>query len=329
MLRRALTRRLGGALPVVMATALMALAPGCGDELVDEDKGDVPLTEIPHERNKQIPLQKGYIDGKAVEFYRMGTFVPADTAWFPSYEEFPGMPVGEMFVWIAAGGKLNLDNPQRPIIDTLPMQAGYSDFFELVAVSGPGDYNANDIKSRATLLRAGYNLQHSGRVVNCPVVGPDAKLAPTTAATGVTYPLVKLWHRGRTVHCLLMDGGVHLLGDKGAPVFKVSTTEITDDRNEMRVSAAEIYSLIARAFGGSDAVGQIQVPESDIFRYAPGSGSYSPLAKIWDVTVPSDYQVGEVVSHADLFPVPDFTDPRIEEHSPESFCNCPIARVGK
>jgi len=320
MFRHASLRGTGWAVVVVVAMG------GCGDSLVDEEEGDVPLTEIPFDRTGTIALQAGFVDGKAVEFYRMGTFVPDESGWFPSYDKFPGMPVGEMFVWINDAGELRLDHPQRPIIDTLPLQAEYSDFFELVAVTDDST-SANDIKSRATLLRAGLHLQYSGRIVNCPVVGPKASLAPSKSSS--QFPLVKLWYRKKTVHCLLMDGGTHLLGQgKGAPVFKVYGTPTVGEDREYRVAAREVYHMVTKAFIGADQVTDIPVPDNDIFLQPPSSAGYSPLARIWDVTVPTDYQLGGLTSHADLFPVPDFKDPRIVERSPEAFCNCPIVSVG-
>jgi hypothetical protein len=316
---------------VLMLGVVAQLLCACADPYVDDDEGEVPLDEIPFERTRTIPIQKGFMDGKPVEFYHLGDFVPADTDWFPSYTKFPGMPVNEMFVWVTTeGGKavFRLDHPQTPIIDTLPKQAGSSDFFEIVGVDAPDDYAANDIKSRATLLRAGYDLIHTGRVVNCPIVGPAAKLEPPEGAALAEHPVVDLWYRKQKVRCLLMDGGVHLT-QKGGKVFKVTGQEITDSTSEFRVAATEVYTLRSSAFSGPDLVSNIPVPGNDIFRHLPGSNTYTPLTKVWDVTVPSDYQVGQLVSYADLFPIPDFTDPRIQERSPDAFCNCPIVRVGK
>jgi hypothetical protein len=314
-----------------MLGVLVPVLCACADPYVDDDEGEVPLDEIPYERTKTIPIHQGYVDGKPVEFYRLGNFVPADTAWFPSYTKFPGMPVNDLYVWITnEGGKaaFKLDHPQTPIIDTLPEQAGYSDFFEIVGVDAPDDYTANDIKSRATLLRAGYDLIRTGRVVNCPLVGPEAKLEPSKGAATAEHPMIELWYRKQKVRCLLIDGGAHLTA-KGGKVFKVSGQQITDKVSEFRVAATEVYALRAAAFSGPDLVSNIPVPGNDIFLHLPGSNNYSPLTKIWDVTVPSDYKVGQLGSHADLFPIPDFTDPRIEERSPDAFCNCPIVRVGK
>lgn len=307
----------------------IALLAACG-QFQDEDEGEVALTEVPLERRGTISVRKGYIDGKPVEFYRMSTFVPASTSWFPSYDTFPGMPVKEMYIWTDGNGNPSLGQSQLPIIDTLPLQANTSDFFEIVAVTPTEEYSANDIKSRGTLLRAGtFDLKHTGKIVNCPVVTAGTKLAGTGGQPLSTPRLLKLWYRKKTTYCLLMDGGAHLYPDGGGKPFAVFSTDRSDGSFEHRVPAAEVYTMQSRAYGGEDRISNIPVPDNDIFIHDPNGPSYSPLVKIWDVSVPSDYKVGQLTSHADLFPIPDFTDPRIEERSPEAFCNCPIVRLGK
>jgi len=306
----------------------MAALVGCVDYR-DEADGKVPLSEIPLGRQGTIPLLKGFLDGKGLTYYDFGDFVPSSASWFPSYDKFPGMPVREMYVLSDGGadkgGLLSWDGRQKPIIDTLPLQAKYSDFFQVVKFIPEPEvgYVADDIKSRSTLLFAGYKLEYTGKIVNCPVVGEKAALE------GGSVKSLQVWYRNKTVHCMLMEGrGALFSGGTAAPL--VYSTKITADRMEYRVAATEVYMLKTSAFSGSDYVANIAVPHNHIFRYGPASAAqYTPLMKIWDVTVPSDYKVGEISSHAQLFPVPDFTDPRIEARNPESFANISIASVQK
>ena len=310
--------------PLVLLAALTA---GCAG-FVDEDEGDVPITEIPLELQGTIKLHKGYLDGKKTEYYRFGTFVPADAGWFPSYEKFPGMPVHPIYIWAGDNGKPSLDVEQRPIIDTLPLQAKYTDFFEVVVVTPGEGEQANDIKSRGTLLLAGNELARTGHVINCPVVGAKAKLQSSTNKQRNTYRKIKVWYRKKIAHCMLMEGGSALIPG-GAPSPRVFKQKITDDRTEYRVATAELFTLKSSAFSGADQVSNIPVPDNDVYRYGPGSKDYSPLGTVFDVTVPSDYKVGQVASYAQLYPIPDFTDPRIEERKPAAFFNSSVVYVGK
>jgi hypothetical protein len=308
------------------AVMLLLLYVGCAG-FEDEDEGEVPLTEIPLERQKTIEVRKGYVEGKGVEYYRMGTYEPGNT----NYDEFPGAPVHEMYVWLDPSGRPSLGLEQLPIIDTLPLQVEHTDFFEIVGVTPPGDYEANAIKSRGTLLRAaeageGFEFIYTNWVVNCPVVGPNATLEKMEG-----FRKLKVWYRKKVTHCIMMDGNRRFDEQAGAPSFKVSSTPhgeppTGDGRSTHQVPAREGYFFQAKAFRSSDFVTGISLPGNDIFRYTPANkNDYSPLVKIWDVEVPADYQVGSITSYGDLFPIPEYdTDRRITERTPEAFCNCPI-----
>ena len=305
---------------------LAALVMGCAG-FVDEDEGQVPATEIPLELRDTIKLHKGYLDEKLIQYYRFSDFVPSEGGWFPSYEKFPGMPVHPIYIWAGDNGKPSLEGEQHPIIDTLPLQAKYTDFFEVVVVTPEEAELPNDIKSRGTLLLAGYSLARTGHIINCPVVGEKAKLQSATNKLRNNYKKIQVWYRKKLAHCMLMEGGSALIPG-GAPSPRVYKQKISDARTEYRVAASEVFTLQSSAFSGADLVSSIPVPDSDIYRYGPGAKEYSPLGKVYDVTVPSDYKVGQVDSYAGLYPIPNFTDPRIKERSPEAFFNSSIVYVG-
>ncbi len=313
---------------IIAITALALLAGACGGH-VDEDEGAVPLSEFSLERKGVIPVLKGYLDAKVVEYYRFGTFKPGSASWFPSYAEFPGMPANDMYVMADGSGSIALGNGQDPIIDILPSQAHYTDFFEIVAFRPDGDYTPNDIKSKGTLIRAGFPLTRTGGLVTCPVVGPEATLAAPTGTPLYTQKLtpIKVWYRKKLTHCFLLEGGKYLYSAGSVP-FIASASSVSKTRTLYSVPAAEVYSLKTSAFSGADAVSNIPVPGNDIFRYGPGHKKYTPVAQVWDVTVPSDYKVGARTSYAELFPVPDFTDPGIVKRNPDAFFIDSIITVG-
>src|SRR5207237_4377567 len=63
---------------------------------------------------------------------------------------------------------------QRKIIDTIPGQPGYNDFWRVFKVLAPSGYVANTIRSLAHAVASGYTIQMTHTVVNCPVVNPNA-----------------------------------------------------------------------------------------------------------------------------------------------------------
>jgi hypothetical protein len=293
---------------------------GCGAAF-DESEGAVGDDQLPLERRGEIAVARGFWAGKLVEYYLFGpAFEPGTSSWFPSYEKFPGMPVGEIYVWTDTASNPSLDQ-QHPIIDRLPLQANYSDFVEIITVKAPADYRTNSIKSRATLLREAYELNRTGQVLNCPVVGSQASLATPGAPTLARYQKIAVWYRKRLTYCFAMEGSALLFPSDGATTPATFTEPVTAERKELRVVAGEIYALMSTAFSQPDTVTGIRVLQNDIFRYAPGAAEYSPLVKVWD------YKNGELSSYGALFPIPDFVDPRIEERKPEAFFNASIITV--
>src|SRR5207237_5583451 len=82
---------------------------------------------------------------------------------------------------------------QRNIIDTIPSQPGYSDFWRVYKVLAPEGYVANSIRSLGDAVASGYTIQETNTVVNCPVVYPNATIA------GSSQTLVSGWYRHRHV----------------------------------------------------------------------------------------------------------------------------------
>lgn len=64
---------------------------------------------------------------------------------------------------------------QFPIIDALPGDLEYSPFWQVVEVDPPSGYEANQIKSLQTIKDADLGMTVTDRVMNCPVVDPDAE----------------------------------------------------------------------------------------------------------------------------------------------------------
>ncbi|MDA1280482.1 MAG: hypothetical protein O3B95_10680 [Chloroflexi bacterium] len=81
---------------------------------------------------------------------------------------------------------------QAPIFDAIPGDAGYNDFWQMIRVLVPDDYEPNSIKSFSDINSAGYPQQRAGMIINCPIVpyGSTAELADRTS-TG--------WYKGKHV----------------------------------------------------------------------------------------------------------------------------------
>jgi len=87
---------------------------------------------------------------------------------------------------------------QMNIIDVIPGDEGYNDFWEVQKVTVPADYIANTVTSFQQISDAGYPIEETTTLVNCPVVpeGSTARLR----LTGGSPELTLGWYKGMVVY---------------------------------------------------------------------------------------------------------------------------------
>jgi hypothetical protein len=106
------------------------------------------------------------------------------------YPDFGANPPAVAPIWVLIHG-MNADGTpdfvegQHNIIDTMPGDTDYTAFWRVNLVTVPGDYEANSLRSAADVLSAGYEINQTDMVVNCPVVTVAAAPAPPTTGTGL------------------------------------------------------------------------------------------------------------------------------------------------
>jgi len=87
---------------------------------------------------------------------------------------------------------------QMNIIDMIPGDEGYNDFWEVQKVTVPMDYVANTVTSYSQIMDAGYTIEETTKLVNCPVV-PFGSTA--TLRLGDESPELTVgWYKGMTVY---------------------------------------------------------------------------------------------------------------------------------
>ena len=111
---------------------------------------------------------------------------------------------------------------QHNIIDVIPGDAGYNDFWEVNKVMVPGGYVANSITSLQQIKDAGYMIEETKTLVNCPVV-PEGSTAKLRYKKGEDAGLTWGWYKGKIVY-----------------YFNFSEKELMADQNNM-VPESPIY----------------------------------------------------------------------------------------
>ncbi len=138
--------RFSDAAGTLMKRSENSLLPGA-NEPVNFDTGDFFTTSLGP-------------SGQVVEYYNFDVQTTAPAPIYVLFREGEEDPVT---------GQLN-------IIDVIPGDEGYNDFWQMYKVTVPSTYIANVISSYSGLSAAGYNIEKTSTLVNCPVV-PEGSTA--------------------------------------------------------------------------------------------------------------------------------------------------------
>jgi hypothetical protein len=106
-----------------------------------------------------------------------------------------------IYAFLRAGG-IPVDG-QLNIVDVVPGDPGYNDFWQVHKVTVPSSYVPNSVTSLAELTAAGFPIEPTQALVNCPVV-PDGSVA-TLRFAGETSSLQSGWYKGMVVKYFSFD----------------------------------------------------------------------------------------------------------------------------
>ena len=154
-----------------------------GHLFVRDNSNGLPATNAPINMDVAPFITQGFgPNGNVVLYYNFDVQSTTPAPIYVLFKEGESAPVA---------GQLN-------IIDVLPGETGYNDFWQVNKVTVPASYVANTITSKQEILDAGYALQAMPVLVNCPVV-PDSSTASQKYGGGNTT-LDRGWYKGSVVH---------------------------------------------------------------------------------------------------------------------------------
>lgn len=169
-----------------------------------------------------------------------------------------------IYAFFKKGSSTPVDG-QHNVINTIPGDAGYNDFWLVNKVMVPDDYVANSITSVDAILKSGYAIVPTTDVVNCPVV-PFGSTAKRSKTAGTGSNLIVCWYK-----------------DQAAAYFNFDEAPIaTNATNQVPVSP--IYVMFNdNAKGPSSGFKTTNGTQThNVIATSPGDASYSPL---WSVQV--------------------------------------------
>jgi hypothetical protein len=186
------------------------------------------------------------------------------------------------------------------LVDVIPGDGRYSDFWRLAWVEVPAEYVVGSITSVEQLRSRGLSIRPDPTIIDCPIV-PRGSTA--TQARGVAAAVTsELWYRGSRVSCL--DFGDLSVGNDG------------------RVPTSPIYVSFARnPPDGGPASGfrtETATPQThNVVMSLPGDLDYSPL---WAVHIYDRAAFDHVHDAATALAAP-----LLEPNGP--LVNCPIVYI--
>lgn len=222
-----------------------------------------------------------------------------------SYYNFDVQPVAPAPIYVLfREGQATPVPEQLNIIDVVPGDAGYNDFWQVVRVTVPANYVANTVTSLAGITAAGYASQATTTIVNCPVV-PEGSTASLRLGGG-SAQLVRGWYKNQVVFYFSFEE--HPL-----------TTTASDE-----VPVAPIYvsfNINPGQPGGGPPSGFLTETGTsqthNVVATLPGDAGYSPL---WSVNI---------YDNADFNTVSDLTTAQAATllAPGAAIVNCPVVSV--
>jgi hypothetical protein len=195
---------------------------------------------------------------------------------------------------------------QLNIVNVVPGDAGYNDFWQVYKVTVPAGYVANTITSYDKILQMGYPVTSTTSIVNCPIV-PKGSQARKRYSALESADLTRGWYKDKVVYYFNFFEK-ELMEVNGM----VPTSDIYVS---FEINPGQPDGGPASGFKTEDgmATGQTHnVPET-----LPSDAAYSPL---WDVQIYDNASFGMVNNLATALSVPILA-------MDAAMVNCPIVSV--
>ncbi|MFN0158682.1 MAG: hypothetical protein ACKVRP_11510 [Bacteroidota bacterium] len=192
---------------------------------------------------------------------------------------------------------------QLNIVDVIPGDGTYNDFWQIVKVTVPSTYVANIVASHAEIVAAGYQTETTTMIVNCPIA-PEGSTAIRRVGGGGTA-MVRGWYRGQIVFYFTFEESLLAASGDMVPVSPIYVT----------------FNVNPGQPGGGPPSGFMVEPGTamthNVLATMPGQGGYSPL---WSVNI---YDNSQFVSVQNLATAQSATHLVVGAAT----VNCPMASI--
>jgi hypothetical protein len=213
-----------------------------------------------------LPAANAPIDMDTGPFITTGLGPAGEHIKYYNFDVQPTAPA-PIFVLFRAGQTTPVEG-QLNVVDVVPGQSGYNDFWQVMKVTVPANYVANSITSVDEIRTGGFAVEPTTIVVNCPIV-PEGSIARLHG--GPSAGLTHGWYRGQVVAYFNFDEAPITTTAAGAVPLAAIYVTFTTNPNQP---------------GGGPASGfkteQGSLQTHNVVAALPGKAGYTPL---WTVDV--------------------------------------------
>ena len=194
---------------------------------------------------------------------------------------------------------------QLNVVNVIPGEQGYNDFWQVYKVNVPNDYVANTITSYQELAASGYSIERTNDLVNCPIV-PKGSIAKKRLNSNDTT-LTRGWYKGKVVYYFnFFEKALTVNGSGMVPAIPIFVT-FNINPNQQGGGPASGFK--------TESAGSVQT--HNVITAVPSDAGYSPL---WVVKVYDNTAFGNVnnLTTANAAPL---LDPNAGS------VNCPVVKI--
>ncbi len=170
--------------------------PDNAEEVSVDRFSDDAATLMKRSENPGLPEANEPIDYDQAPFITKGLGPDGQTVEYYNFD-VQSTETAPIFVLFREGESTPVED-QLNIIDVIPGEPGYNDFWHVHKVTVPEDYEANVVTSKAEIDEMGFPIEATDILVNCPVV-PEGSTADKRFGSG-NNGLIRGWYEGMVVY---------------------------------------------------------------------------------------------------------------------------------
>ena len=196
----------------VIAVMLISLAAACKKEdngptpLNPDTAGDVSVDRFSstaghlfvRDANNDFPAANAPVDFDAIPaFITHGLGPNGEKTQYYNFDAMSTTPA-PIYVLFRDGESSPVAN-QLNIVNVIPGETGYNDFWLVTKVTVPSGYVANSVTSYSEIVQKGYTLTPTTTIVNCPIV-PKGSVARKRYLSTESPDLTRGWYKNKVVY---------------------------------------------------------------------------------------------------------------------------------